>query len=429
MRKSDKDVLIWYIRQLLHLEKDIDILSDEGVIHLVVKGCTFYLYIKSLTYAGNPYPLNTTRAQLPEREEFFEIKISNCVFLFLGYDEKNEVFACWDPIRTKERLNEKKYVSFFSRLNLQESVKQGNILTASLQNDFKYVLFKINDLAFFLLHIQDYFPDVVHETIIEAISEKSQGVLIKVEEDKSVKLLIDELYRNNENISTLSVISECMNNYGEFYFKMTLKDWHKIVNAYITKISSDSSDFDGKELEDAVESVSYKVSENLNKHDQEEFIMQKYKANVPVLINSIVFSHLIDWSPFEYGFTIDKKYHEAIFNALGHYIFRGTGVDVKVLYDGTYYDAKISNADCKGRKGDTIRLLYKNKESNIGTILKKDVPEIYSYIKEFKDLYGGRKQCVLPKDKQRFLVFKNTEVDHSFIMEIAEELEDPIRDS
>lgn len=422
MKKADKDSLTWYIRQLLHLEKDIVIIEDGNITHLEVKGKPFYLYIKSLTYAGNPYPQNTTRAQLPKRDEFDAIKTSDAVFLFLGYDETNEVFACWDPIRTKDRLNERQYVSFFSRLNLQQSVSQGKVITASLQNDFKYVLFKLNDLAFFLLNIRNYFPDIVQGTIIEAISEKTQGALFKVEDDSSVKLLIDELYQNDENISTLSLVSECMNLYGEFYYKLTLKDWFKIVNAYISKIDTNNPDEFVNNLEVEVENKSYRVAEDFANRDSEEELMKEKTESDFDNTNDFVFSHPIDWSPFEYGFTIDKKYHEAIFQTVGHYIYRGCGVDIKVLYDGAYYDAKITNANCKGRKGDTIRLLYRNKESNLGTRLKSVVPEIYLYIKEFKDLYGGRKQCILPNYLHKLLIFKRTNVYGSFIMEIIDEL-------
>lgn len=80
MNKKDKDNLTKYIRQLLQMEKDIVIVSDDIITHLEVKGKDFFLYIKSLTYAGNPYPKNTTRAQLPRRSEFNSIKESDAVF-------------------------------------------------------------------------------------------------------------------------------------------------------------------------------------------------------------------------------------------------------------------------------------------------------------------------------------------------------------
>lgn len=419
--KIDKDSLRWYIRQLLHLEKDIVIIEDGNITHLEVKGKSFYLYIKSLTYAGNPYPINTTRAQLPKREEFDAIKASDAVFLFLGYDEINEVFACWDPIRTKERLNEKKYVSFFSRLNLQKSVCQGEILSASLQNDFKYVLFKLNDLALFLLNIRVYFPNLNLGITVEAISEKSQGALMRVEDDSSVKLLIDELRQNDENISTLSIISECMNTYGEFYYKMTLKDWHTIVRDYVSRYRPDNPDGTEIELQEELDNLSYKVAEDIENQVNEEAELFEFPVTNLDVINDFVFSHPIDWSPFEYGFTIDKKYHDSIFRTLGQYIHRGSGVNIKIAFDKKEFEAKITNADCQGRKGDVIRLLYRSRYNNLGSHLKNVVPEIYSFIKTFKDLHGGRKQCVLPNNLRKHLVFKSSDVAGSFKMEIVDE--------
>lgn len=91
MKGLDKTYLYWYIKELLHFEKDIAVLSADMVIHLEVKGTPFYIFIKRITYAGNPYPQNTTRAQLPRREEFEDIKKSHAIFLFLGYDVENEV--------------------------------------------------------------------------------------------------------------------------------------------------------------------------------------------------------------------------------------------------------------------------------------------------------------------------------------------------
>ena len=252
MKKLDKNALNWYIRQLLHLEKDIDIISDGSVTHLKVMGRDFYLYIKTVTYAGNPYPKNTTRAQLPRRDEFEAIKNSDAIFLFLGYDIVNEVFVCWEPAKTKERLNEKQYVSFFSRLNLQEEVQQGNILKASLQNDFEYVLFKLNDFPYFLLHIKDYFPSIVIENKVVHITEKTSGILSRIEDDASIKLLIEEQLVLNEETPTLTLISMCMNEFGEFYHKMTLKDWHKVVNNYLKEINNQSEELESNYYNDSM---------------------------------------------------------------------------------------------------------------------------------------------------------------------------------
>ena len=226
------------IGNLIHSNKDIKVISVGVVMHLDVMGSDFYIYSKCVTYAGKPYPLNTTRAQLPKRDEFETIKTGNNIFLFLGFDVENNVFVCWDPRITKERLNKKSYVSFFSRLNLQQSVEKGSITTATLQNNFKYVLFKQEDLCYFLLNVHRYFAGVEISTPIISINEKVQGYLSSVEDDVSVKLFIDEMCEIDESASILSVVSGCFNEFGEFYHEMKLKDWYSIVNEYLTNKDS-----------------------------------------------------------------------------------------------------------------------------------------------------------------------------------------------
>lgn len=246
----DKHFLRWYISELIQKEKDIVINKDEDVICLDVKGSIVYLYIKSLTYAGNPYPTNTTRAQLPRRDEFEKIRTSKCIFLFLGYDEKNEVFACWDPELVKSRLNYREYVSFFSRLSQQESVKRGVIKSATLTNGLKYVLFNINDLTFFLLHIKDYFLNLdlleinnIHKQMIHEIKNDikvKQDVLHKISDDSRVKSFLDKLLLEEDDSSMLTIVSNCMNEFCGFYHKMTLKDWYRIINNYIKSIKKNT---------------------------------------------------------------------------------------------------------------------------------------------------------------------------------------------
>lgn len=130
----------------------------------------------------------------------------------------------------------------------------------------------------------------------------------------------------------------------------------------------------------------------------------------------VLLTHPVDWSPFEYGFTIEHKFHEAIFKAVGHYIPRGSGVDVKLLFNGSLYDAKITNAD-RQVKGDTIRLLYKGKRNNFGKRLQQELPDVYNYIKRFKEQNGGRSQCPLPSDLRHLLVMKETGKDMVYKIE------------
>lgn len=131
---------------------------------------------------------------------------------------------------------------------------------------------------------------------------------------------------------------------------------------------------------------------------------------------NVILTHPVDWSPFEYGFTIEHKYHEAIFKVVGRNITRGSGIDVQLLFKGELYDAKITNAN-RQVKGDTIRLLYRGKKNTFGGRLKQELPDVYNFIKEFKAKYGGRTQCPLPKDLRHLLLMKETAEEHVYEIE------------
>ena len=132
--------------------------------------------------------------------------------------------------------------------------------------------------------------------------------------------------------------------------------------------------------------------------------------------DDVILTHPVDWSPFEYGFTIDHKYHQAIFDAVGHYIPRGTGVNVRLIFKGEVYHAKITNAN-RQVKSDTIRLLYNGKSNNFGTRLKRELPEVYNFIKRYKEQNGGRSQCPLPKNLKHLLLLKSTEKKDEYRIE------------
>lgn len=141
-------------------------------------------------------------------------------------------------------------------------------------------------------------------------------------------------------------------------------------------------------------------------------IIKNSRCGHEITMNSdIVLTHPVDWSPFEYGFTIDHKFHEAIFKAIGHYIPRGSGVNIKLYFEGKLYDAKITNAN-RQVKGDTIRLLYCGKHNNFGTRLKEELPELYDYLKQFKETNGGRSRCNIPIElRQRIALQKTAQPD------------------
>lgn len=215
--------------------------------HIAFDGQEYYLYFKCVTHEGNPYPLEHRRAQLPQRPEFDKIKNDDVPFLFLGYDVDNDLFVCWEPSKVKPRLNNKSYVSFYSRLSIQESVVEGQILDEYLSNGDKFVLFKRVDTVSFFQMIDTHFtelkkdvqriqPNVASEGKQLDYGEKKplgkdvQGRLLSVEEDESIALKINSY---PDGTSVLKIVADCMNEYAAYYPKMSFTDWSRVVRKYI----------------------------------------------------------------------------------------------------------------------------------------------------------------------------------------------------
>ena len=359
----DKAFFRWFFYEIFQQEDDISLINDGNVLSLSVKDKIFYIYIKSLTYAGNPYPENTTRAQLPCRSEFDSIKESNSTFLFLGYDEKNEVFACWDPEKTKARLNEREYVSFFSRLNLQKSVKRGQILSAYLTNGLKYVLFKINDLPQFLLNYNDYFSNNNPPSKTISSPTVKQDVLHNINEDNTLKSFIDEMLDKDEEIPTLTLVSNCMNKFGMQYPKMKLSDWHKFLNKCAKQRKN-----------------SQKVENYFHSSEQDNLIISN---DDPAPVNNIPTdsSNMLDrrgkpWTENEERLLVNYFKNGDSFTSLAK-IFGRTEVAIKMRL------AMLGYIDYDYEQEANNDIQHQNEQSNIGQE-KKQTSDLYPELKIIK---------------------------------------------
>lgn len=225
----------------------LTIISRDDILHINLDGNEFYIYLKCVSHKGNPYPLNDQRAQLPQRPIFDEVKKSNIDFLFLGYDMDNDVYVCWDPLKVRQRLNVKSYVSFYSFKDLQNNVQLGKIDTAELSNGDRFVLFKREDMLSFFNMIKVHFPRLKESDVLVGEEPESVptstptstsnkkvevvGVLTNVSQDPSVKLLVDSLLSEGNN--RLQIICSCINEFAKFYYKMKLTDWKRIIYSYL----------------------------------------------------------------------------------------------------------------------------------------------------------------------------------------------------
>ena len=135
---------------------------DDGLknpAHIIFNGVECYVYIKNLSYAylGNP---DVWRAQLTGVDVLNEIKESPAMFILLGYDSDNDVYATWNPHQVKQRIGTASSPSLYSRLSLQQEVgRTGEIKSMVLNNDLEVLVFPNGRLVDVLSNLDQFFPD------------------------------------------------------------------------------------------------------------------------------------------------------------------------------------------------------------------------------------------------------------------------------
>lgn len=135
---------------------------DDGLknpAHIIFNGVECYVYIKNLSYAylGNP---DVWRAQLTGVDVLNEIKESLAMFILLGYDSDNDVYATWNPHQVKQRIGTASSPSLYSRLSLQQEVgRTGEIKSMVLNNDLEVLVFPNYRLVDVLSNLDQFFPD------------------------------------------------------------------------------------------------------------------------------------------------------------------------------------------------------------------------------------------------------------------------------
>jgi hypothetical protein len=199
----------------------------------------YYVYVKNLSSAYFKERPDTTRAQLPIREEFEEIKKSPNPFIFLGYDQDNDVLVCWNYHIVKTRLNEKKSVSFYSRQFFQNEVVHGEFLRKQLKNGDEPILFKRKNLIDFFNQIEVFFPLAENGNTMSTLVSNNQefskeidknlfvsnGKLLKITDNE----LIEQLKPLIETKRTLQALKIAAEYYKGLFPAMKLTDWNALI--------------------------------------------------------------------------------------------------------------------------------------------------------------------------------------------------------
>jgi hypothetical protein len=241
--KINPETLLHLMLDVLNKSPNFSHISGTQPFLMSFNGREYYVYVKNLSSAYFRARPDTTRTQLPVRDEFDEIKRSSNPFIFLGYDQYNDVLVCWNFHIVKTRLNEKENVSFYSRQFFQDEVSSGIFLRKRLKNGDDPILFKRKNLIEFFNQIDTFFPltennndtpvplfnNHVLPGDVEAIDNKklfvSNGKLLKITDN----VLIEQLKPLIETKHTLQALKYAAEFYKGQFPAMKLSDWNTLI--------------------------------------------------------------------------------------------------------------------------------------------------------------------------------------------------------
>lgn len=134
-----------------------------------------------------------------------------------------------------------------------------------------------------------------------------------------------------------------------------------------------------------------------------------------------IFTKLVDRSSLSEGFTIPVKYHDALHACAGGPIQFGETRCIKIILEGTPYDAYLKNQGFNKAKysthPDVIQLRYSTK-SPISKKLRSIFCSTWTYVNEMKDTAELRnRKCTIkiPEDMRELLVVVAADIPDTFI--------------
>lgn len=221
------ETLLQLLRAVLEKSPKFKYINGTQPFMMEFNHATFYVYVKNLSSAYFKDRQGTTRAQLPRRDDFEEIKSSDIPFIFLGYDQNNDVLVCWNYHLVKKRLNERKSVSFYSRIHYQEEVVAGEFLRKTLKNNDTPVFFKRKDLIMFFENIDSFFGSYTKQNS-STFPDSVNGKILSISEPDLLEKLKPLLAISTPH--TLEAIKVTQSFYGEIP-SMKFRDWANLIKS------------------------------------------------------------------------------------------------------------------------------------------------------------------------------------------------------
>ena len=354
--KIKPETLLQLMRVYLDNSSDFKFISGVQPFLMSFAGQRYYVYVKNVSSAYFEDRDRTTRAQLPEKKGFKEIRDSNYPFIFLGYDSNNDVFICWNFHVAKQRLNAANSVSFYSRSYFQEEVKVGEFLRKQLKNGDRPVFFKRRDLVEFFRQIDTFFPNGADFDTINGGKHdqetKQTPLVLNVNSENDYKSQFEN-YLQNKGMSDKLISSHTNALLGRISSGISHYLMHSLDNIFLVDnlevlrhwkeqlfIFPEFKELDtfGKNIYSSVFSKYIQFQEDIqNKSDRIEF------ENIPISDHSHEFiEYLRNQNKNE---DVIENYKNAIQNFISNYIRNNIEKDLVSLFNISNIDDVLIWAD------------------------------------------------------------------------------------
>lgn len=153
------DTLKYLLDEALE-DESYKVLEGKNPCKIEWHGKEYYIYVKNICDAFQGNNSSVTRAQLPRKPFFDEVKRSQIPFIFLGYASGYDVYATWNPGMVKQRLNTRQYISLYSRKEIQQQAcDEGKFVKADLSNKGEVLVFPRAALCEYLNKYASFFPE------------------------------------------------------------------------------------------------------------------------------------------------------------------------------------------------------------------------------------------------------------------------------
>ncbi|MCK8825398.1 McrB family protein [Fuchsiella alkaliacetigena] len=134
----------------------------------------------------------------------------------------------------------------------------------------------------------------------------------------------------------------------------------------------------------------------------------------------LLFTKKVNWSIFNWGFTISADYHEKLNKINKENLDEGTSQEIKISIEGDEFTASLRNID-RNAKGTTLQIRYDSNEK-LQDFLKEKFANSYQYIikkrKELKEEGQKRPQVDVPDENAEYINIYPTDTPYKYRFEL-----------